>query len=194
MAMGKDAIGNWRRAAGMVAAFAMSAMLAGGAVAASTSSVDTKVISGTRTATIENVSLGSVNYDHVDQTMSGTLVLTVDDKSGTNAGWHVLVQSSDFVYSGTFGGSNLVADNFVLTSAADPVKIAGQGVTPPHGPKVPTTSPVGTLKSAREVVEAGVNHGKGTYTQNLGVQLLVPADTAAGTYTGTLTVTIVAGP
>ncbi|CAN5461824.1 hypothetical protein BH20CHL6_BH20CHL6_15370 [soil metagenome] len=55
-------------------------------------------------------------------------------------------------------------------------------------------SPVGTLDSARKVVQANAGYGEGTYTQDLGVSLLIPAQSRAGTYTGTLTTTISAAP
>lgn len=63
------------------------------------------------------------------------------------------------------------------------------------GPKVPITLiPPVTLDVARKVVHANAGFGKGTYTQALGVSLVVPGGTTADTYTSTLTVTIVAGP
>ena len=39
-----------------------------------------------------------------------------------------------------------------------------------------------------------LNTGTGQATLNFATQLTIPADTAAGTYTATLTVTIAAGP
>ena len=172
----------------------MSLGIVAPAFAATTSTVTTTVVSGIRTASIPNATLPSVNYAHVDQTTSGTLNLTADDSSGTNLGWNVTVVSSNFVYTGAFGGVAIPASDFALTSAADPVRTAGQGISPPNGPMVPATSPVGTLDTSRKVLQANANHGKGTYTQDLSVSLVVPADSVAGTYTGTLTVTITAGP
>jgi hypothetical protein len=156
--------------------------------------VTTTVVGGIRSASTADLNLGSFGYSHVDQTRTGTMNLTADDSSGTNLGWNVTIVSSNFVYSGPYVGSDIPAANFALTSAADPVKVVGQGVSTSNGPKVPTTSPVGTLDTARKVVQANSGHGKGTYSQALGVSLVVPADSIAGTYTGTLTVTINAGP
>ncbi len=166
--------------------------LASGALASN--SVSTSVTGGTRTASIEDLSLGAVNYAHIDQTKTGTMSLTADDSSGTNAGWNVTVVASNFAYTGTYGGVSIPASNFALTSAAAPIKVVGQGVSESNGPMVPSTSPVGTLDSARKVVQANANHGKGTYTQALGVSLIVPEDSVEGTYTSTLTVTITFGP
>jgi hypothetical protein len=71
---------------------------------------------------------------------------------------------------------------------------AGQAVDGTNGPKVPASTPVGTLDSARKVIQANANYGLGIYTQGLSVALDVPAQSRAGTYTGTLTTTISAGP
>ncbi|MCC6790419.1 MAG: WxL domain-containing protein [Thermomicrobiales bacterium] len=183
---------HWERAAAGLTALTLGVGLVGGAMAANT--VNTKVVGGTRTASIADLSLGSIAYSHDDQKQSGTMSLTADDSSGTNAGWNVTVLASDFAYSGDYAGEAIPSANFALTSAGDPTRIAGQGVSPKQGPMVPSTSPVGTLDVARKVVVAEKNHGKGTYGQELGVLLLVPADSVEGEYTSTITVTITAGP
>lgn len=157
-------------------------------------SVSQTVNGGTRTASVANVTLDAKSYSHSQQTSDGTMTLTADDSSGTGQGWNVTIQSSAFVYSGANGGTNIPASNFALTSAAAPVATAGEAVDATNGPKVPSTSPVGTLDEARKTVEANANYGEGTYTQALGVRLTIPAMSRAGTYTGTLTTTIAAAP
>ena len=124
------------------------------------------------------------------------MVLTADDSTGSNLGWNVTVLSSAFVYSGSNGGTNIPAANFSLTAVAQPTANAGQAVDTLGigGPKVPALSPIGTLDSARKTVQAAPLFGKGNYSQNLGVSLTIPAQSAAGTYTGTLTTTISAAP
>lgn len=152
------------------------------------------VTAGTRTASVADLALGSLVSTHSAQASTGTMTLTADDSTGSNLGWNVTIQSSAFVYSGTNSGTNIPAANFSLTSAAAPAATAGQAVDAVGGPKVPVISPVGTLDIARKTVQALVLFGKGTYTQALGVSLTIPADSAAGTYTGTLTTTIAAAP
>ena len=176
--------------------FALTGVLAVTAVgpAFAADQVTQAVDPGTRTASIANLTLAAVNYSHSAQTQTGTMTLTADDSTGSGAGWNVTVQSSAFVYSGANGGTNIPAANFALTSAAQPVMTAGQAVDNSSGPKVPNSSPIGTLDSARKTVQAGAGYGQGTYTQALGVELTIPAQSRAGTYTGTLTVTISAGP
>ncbi|HUS22472.1 MAG TPA: hypothetical protein VMZ66_10735 [Aeromicrobium sp.] len=168
------------------------ATVAGPAFAAD---VVTQVITaGTRSASVANLTLGSVAYSHSAQSSTGSMTLTADDSTGSGLGWNVTIISSAFVYSGANGGTNIPAADFALTSAAAPVATAGQAVNGVGGPKVPTISPVGTLDAARKTVQALVTFGQGTYTQALGVDLTIPAGSRTGTYTGTLTTTIAAAP
>lgn len=157
-------------------------------------SVTQVITPGTRSASFANLALASVAYSHSSQTSTGTMTLTADDSTGSNLGWNVTILSSAFAYSGGNGGSAIPAANFTLTSAAAPVRTAGQAIDAVGGPKVPLVSPVGTLDSARKTLQAVVAFGNGTYTQALGVSLDIPADSAAGTYTATLTTSITAAP
>jgi hypothetical protein len=144
---------------------------------------------------VADLDLGDVAYAHAAHNHTGTMTLTADDSTGSGDGWNVTIQTSDFDYSGTAnGGTDIPAANFSLTSAGTPAMTAGQAVNNTHGPMVPGTSPVGSLDSARKVVQAEVNYGLGTYTQALGVSLAIPALSRAGTYTGTLTTTISSAP
>lgn len=171
--------------------------------AAADDTVTQTVTAGTRTASVADLALPTTSYAHTAQMSSGTMTLTADDSTGLNLGWNVTIQTSAFVYSGSNGGTNIPASNFSLTSAAEPVMTVGQavdtdtdgaGLDIANGPKVPSTSPVGTLDSARKTVQANPTYGNGTYTQALGVRLTLPARTAVGTYTATLTTTISAAP
>jgi hypothetical protein len=155
----------------------------------------TQVVNGgTRSASVADVTLGAVSYSHSAQTNTGSMTLTADDSSGTGAGWNVTVQSSAFVYSGANSGTNIPAANFSITSAAAPTATAGQAIDATGGPKVPAAGSTGTLDVARKTIQADAGFGQGTYTQALNVSLNIPAQSRAGTYTGTLTVTITAGP
>jgi hypothetical protein len=149
---------------------------------------------GTQTASVANLTLAAVTYSHSAQAQTGTMTLTADDSTATGAGWNVTIQSSAFVYSGSNSGTNIPAANFSITSAATPAMTAGQAVDATGGPKVPATSPVGALDTARKVIQANVGFGLGTYTQDMGVSLAIPAQSRAGTYTGTLTTSITAAP
>jgi hypothetical protein len=149
---------------------------------------------GSRTASVADFPLSSVTYSHSATEGSGTLTLTARDATGSAAGWHVTIQSSDFVYAGSNGGSDISALAFAVTSAGAPTMTAGQAVDATGGPKVPAANATGTLNQPRAVLQAAPGFGSGTYTQAIGVSLNIPGQARAGTYTGTLTVTIAANP
>ena len=179
---------------------ALSTVLAAMATAAlvmpvaADNTVTQTITAGTRSASVADLALSSVGYSHTAQASTGTLALTADDSTGSNLGWNVTIQSSAFVYSGGNGGTDIPAANFSLTSAAAPTVNAGQAISPLGGPKVPLVSPIGTLDTPRKTLQALVLYGNGNYRQQLGVSLTIPAQSATGTYTGTLTTTISAAP
>ena len=145
------------------------------------------------TASIVDLNLPAVTSSHVAQTSTGTMTLTVTD-SAPGAGWNVTILSSAVVYSGPHGGTSIPAANLSITEARSPVLVSGQAFDPSGGPKVPPSGAPGTLDVARKTIQADVGYGGGTYTQDLGVSLVVPADSRTGTYTANLTVTVIAGP
>ncbi len=176
--------------AGIVAA--MTSIMVAPSLAVDT--VTQSVTSGSLTSSVDDLTLTSVAYSHVVQNQTGSMTLTTDDQTGTGAGWNVTIQTSDFVYSGSNSGTDIPAANFALSSADAPTMTAGQAIDVTGGPKVPASSPVGTLDSARKVIQANANYGQGTYTQSLDVNLTIPEQSRAGTYTGTLTTTVSTAP
>lgn len=145
------------------------------------------------TAAIADLVLPAVTSSHAAQTTTGTMTLTVTD-SAPGAGWNVTILSSAFAYSGAHGGTSIPAANFSITEARAPVLVSGQAIDATGGPKVPPVGATGTLDIARKTIQAEVGYGGGTYTQELAVSLVVPANSRAGTYTASLTVTASAGP
>lgn len=183
----------------LLLALGSSAMLlatAGGAALAA--NTVTQAITGSGlTASVADLTLLSVAYENAAHDVTGTMVLTVDDSTGSGAGWNVTIQASDFVWVGTAnGGTDIPASAFSLTSASAPTAIAGQAVSVAlsTGPQVPPTSPIGTLDSPRKTLVATAAYGAGTYSQDLGVTLTIPPQSRVGVYTGTLTTTITSAP
>jgi hypothetical protein len=177
----------------------VSALLVSGiAGTASAANIVVLAITGSGlTASVADLTLTSVAYQNAAHDVTGTMVLTADDSTGSGAGWNVTIIASAFVWVGTAnGGSDIPAVNFALTSAAAPTLVAGQAVsaTAATGPQVPTLSPVGALSTARKTLSATAAYGAGTYTQDLGVTLTIPAQSRVGVYTGTLTTTITSAP
>ncbi len=181
-------------ALGVGAAALLLGTLAGPAFA---DTVTQEITGGGLTASVANLTLPSVAFQNAAHDVTGTMVLTAEDSRGTSLGWSVTIQASAFVWVGTpAGGTNIPAADFALTSAAQPTMLLGQAVslTAATGPQVPPTSPLGTLDTARKTLMATAAYGNGKYSQDLGVTLTIPAQSQAGTYTGTLTTTISATP
>jgi WxL domain surface cell wall-binding len=180
-------------ATGIGAAALLVASLAGSASAAS---VTQQITGGGLTASVADLVLPSVSYQNAAHDVSGTMVVTADDSRGTAAGWSVTVEGSDFVYAGAAGGTDIPATAFALTSAEEPTWIAGQAVslTAANGPQIPPEIVYGSLAVPIKTIRATAAYGAGTYSQNLGVTLTIPAQSHVGTYTGTLTTTISATP
>jgi hypothetical protein len=177
------------------AALLLIGSLAGSAFAANT--VTVAITGSGLTASIADLTLTSVAYQNAAHDVTGTMVLTADDSTGSGAGWNVTVQSSAFTWVGTAnGGTDIPAAKLALTSAAAPTAVAGQAVSVAlsTGPQVPPTSPIGTLDTARKVLVATAAYGAGTYSQALGVTLTIPSQSRVGVYTGTLTTTITSAP
>lgn len=192
--MNRISVGH-RLTLGLAASALLVATAAGPALAAN--SVVLAITGSGLTASVADLALTSVAYQNAAHDVTGTMVLTADDSTGSGAGWNVTIISSAFVWVGTAnGGTNIPAINFALTSAAAPTLIAGQAVsaTAATGPQVPPLSPIGTLNSARKTLSATAAYGAGTYTQDLGITLTIPAQSRVGVYTGTITTTITSAP
>lgn len=186
---------KWPVVRGIAAGALLVATIAGPALAANTV---TQTITGSGlTASVADLALVSVAYQNSAHDVTGSMVLTADDSTGSGAGWNVTIESSAFVWVGTAnGGIDIPAARFALTSAAAPMMIAGQAVSVAlsTGPQVPPTSPLGTLDTPRKTLVATAAYGAGTYTQALGVTLTIPSQSRVGVYTGTLTTTITSAP
>jgi hypothetical protein len=168
----------------------LSAMMALSAAipAFAADTVTAGVAAGGRTASVADAALGGVTYSHAAQAATGTMTLTADDLTGSQAGWNVTILSSNFVYTGAVGATPILAANFSVPVANVPTSIAGEAITG----LTASTAP-GALDSAKKVLSAAVVTGNGTYAQVLNVSLAIPAGSQVGTYTGTLTTTIAAG-
>ena len=179
----------------VVASGILVAALGGPALA--TNVVIQEITGSGLTASLSDLVLADVAYQNASHPVTGTMVLTAEDNTGTGAGWNVTVMSSDLAWVGTAnGGTDIPAAALALTAAAAPVLVSGQLIGPAAatGPQVPPTSPLGSLDTPRKVLSATAAYGSGTYTQDLGMTLTIPAMSRVGTYTGTLTTTITAAP
>jgi hypothetical protein len=175
-----------------VAALTAGALVAAPAAFAADSTVSQAVTGGALSASVTGGTFDAIATAHSDQTSTAStpFSLTTDDLTGTAAGWHVTQQITSvggFVYSGTNAGADISAANFSIT----PGTVTANGGASLAGVTAGTT---GTLDSAVTVLSAAAGDGVGSYTLPIDATLTVPADSRAGTYTGTLTTSITAAP
>lgn len=120
-------------------------------------------------------------------TAAGLLTLSITDGRGTRAGWNVTLQSDDFLPSeGEAGaipasGFRIVSDAGISSSIGetDGIEVINSGVP---------------LHDGTRIVRAAEGYGTGRFTQQLEVELDIPAWQPVGTYQADMTVTIASGP
>lgn len=156
-------------------------------------------VTGTVTggSTLSVSSTGSPSFaltlNGVDQTVSYTLPAQAIDPRGTGAGWNLTVTSTQFsdgsghtfptTASSITAASNACGASSTCTTAANSVGYSA--LTVPAGPTAP---------AAVKFFNAAANTGMGKLDVSATVGVAVPANAFAGTYTSTVTVSIVSGP
>jgi hypothetical protein len=147
------------------------------------------------------------NNASVADTVAGDQQFSVDDETGTGAGWHITVAATTLV-----NGSHTLADagTFLVTGSIS----SASATTAPSvsctasciPPSITTTYPVAITtapSSPTPVTVCDVSAGTGTGPVTIGGHTAsnpvgwwvnVPANALAGSYTTTITVAIVSGP
>jgi hypothetical protein len=163
--------------------------------AAAVNTVTQSITGGALSASVADLTFTPVAYSHSEQVSTGTLTLTADDSSGEDLGWNVTLQSGDFAYSGSSpNGTAIPGANLIITGANPPELVSGEAIDASGGPKALATGATGSLDTPRSVLQASPAYGAGQYQQTLDVSLTIPAGSRPGTYSGTLAVSITAGP
>jgi WxL domain surface cell wall-binding len=128
----------------------------------------------------------------VDQITGATQTIDVGDATGSGTGWNVTATSTTF--SG--GGHTLPTDATtvgveptVACDASTTCSTASDSVSFPYSLPAGTTAP-----SATELFNAAADTGMGDQTITPSWTLAIPADTYAGSYTSTWTLSLVSGP
>jgi hypothetical protein len=177
-----------------ITALTAVAMLALPASSLALSVTATGTVSGTTlSASTSATPSFSANLDNGDSTPTYTMALSTQDTRGTGAGWNLTITSTPF--------STGAPNNYVLASNASTVT----GVTESNGsgtdtaPTNSVTYPVGvpaaaTPPTAVEIFNAAAGTGMGKFTVTPTVGVFVPQNSFAGTYTSTLTLSMVSGP
>jgi hypothetical protein len=181
----------------IVSAFVLPAVLA----AVASSSAAAANVTATATVSAGSLTLStsaspsvSATLDGTDQTPSYTLPMTVNDSTGSGNGWNVTVTSTTF---STGGGSPHLLSTTASTATGVTATCAG-GTTctnPTNSIGYPLGVPAaGTAPTAVKLFNAAANTGMGGFTVTPTVQVAIPANAYAGTYTSTVTVAVVSGP
>jgi hypothetical protein len=166
--------------------FAATTLLAGTAYAATSSVILTGGTLSISAPVVGNFT--TVVLDGTAKTTPATMgAFTVYDARGTGAGWNVTVQASQFTTGtktlayGSLSMPNQTVTKIDSTSNTAPTVVAGSYLI--------------DSASALKISSAAVDTGMGSYSYSGGnLTLSIPANAYAGTYTSTVTVSVVTGP
>ena len=189
----------------VVAASALLAATVGASAAAGTTS---GTINATSTVSGGDLTIvGTTDASAFSATLTGDDVyaagnlgtITVADPRGSGIGWSVQVSSSPFTgTSGPAQGKTLPADASGNTITVTDVSVAtSKGVAPNSGVSYANNRLVGIGASAVKMFSAladSTGKGMGTFVLTPQVRIGIPAQTFAGSYSGTVTVTLAATP
>lgn len=136
----------------------------------------------------------SANLNSGDQSKTYTVPLTVNDtRTGASAGlgWNTTVTSTQFL-----GGIRTLATNAsTITGVTSACANGGLCTTPTNAVTYPLAVPAGsTPPTAVKFYNAAATTGIGTFTLTPTLSVTVPQNSYTGTYTSTLTISVVSGP
>jgi WxL domain surface cell wall-binding len=160
-------------------------------------------LAGTVTATTTVTGAGAVSLstgstatlsdtiDGTDQAVNYTLPLTLTDARGTGAGWNLTITSTTF-NTGTHAIATSASSVASVTSSC----VAGGTCTnPTNSIAYPLTIPAGTTApTAVKLFNAALNTGLGRFTITPSINVTIPGNSYAGSYTSTITIAAVSGP
>ena len=171
-------------------AFAMP--FTGTPVATSTVDASTYITPGTLSMQPSPVTQPtSVTLDGTNQTETFSVPITVNDDTGSGAGWDLTVSLTAFTNSG-----HTLSASAAQISTQPGIACSGSGtctnptVSGVSYPLVLTADGSTTSK----FFNASANTGMGHFTITPAFAVTIPADSYAGTYSSTLTVSITSGP
>jgi hypothetical protein len=163
------------------------------AVAVAGTVTTTATITGAGSLSLSHGTTASVSdtLDGTDQTVNYTLPLTMTDLRATGAGWNLTMTSTTF----TNGTQTLATTASSIASAASACTGGGTCTNPTNAISYPLTIPAaGTAPAAVKVFNAAANTGMGRFTITPSINVSIPGNSYAGSYTSTLTIAAVSGP
>lgn len=148
----------------------------------------TATVSGTAGVSLNLPSNPSISdtLDGTDQTVSYAPVLGVVDARGSGAGWNLQISATTF----SDGAGHTLAPGTV--SAAAQACHSGSSCTAATNSGI--TLPLTITGTAAKFFNAAANTGLGKVDVTPTVQVAIPGNTFAGTYTSTVTLAAATGP
>ena len=193
--------GSWRA---LLLAGAAALLLAAGvrSVAADTNVPGTASITGGNLALSVPASIAwTATLNGYDQAVSTPVSIVVNDATGSGAGWNVTVKATTFT---TTGGLSLPANALSVNGSAAgagataaPAATCAAGSTcvlPTNGVSYPVAVPASASPTPVKIASAAADTGRGAVDLAARFWLSLPAGVKAGTYSGTLTFGLNAGP
>jgi hypothetical protein len=169
--------------AGM-AAFVVSAAPA----SAATSTVTGTVTAGTLSIATAAAPTFGVTLNGIDQVATYTVPTTVTDATGTDNGWNLTVSSTQF----TTGALTLSTGASTVTGVANSCVGGSTCTDPTNSISYPLAIPAAA--PAVKYFNGAASTGAGKFTNTPTIAVAVPANTRAGVYSSTLTLSAVSGP
>jgi len=146
------------------------------------------VSGGTLSVTPQAVAFAGVTLNGADQTSTGTSsAWSASDLTGSGSGWHINVKATDF--SDGAGNSIAVGGFRIQLQAGNISTVAGN-----TAPSSQIASLTALSTTDQSLLSAASGAGMGTYNFTPNFDLAVPAETFAGSYSSTVTVSAVSGP
>lgn len=157
-----------------------------GAASAATTTLNAVINSGTLTIANSNTAtISAVSLEGTTQVSTGSIgPVTVTDNRGTGSGWSVTASVSDFACCTP--QRVIAAENLEISPGAA-VVLSGKNTGIATGSVHKFTS----TEDAATLITAVAGAGMGSYRVTPSISLSIPPDAYAGTYTATVTITII---
>ena len=176
-----------------IAVAATAAVPAGALAGPGDADVTGTINGGSLTLTTSATPSFSATLDGTDQTKTYTIPSVLSDETGSGAGWHTTVTSTQYT---TGGGTPRTLDTgaSTLTSLTNTCQ-TGTCTAESNTVPLPVAVPAGTVApTAVAYHNAAVDTGAGDFAHTPTIAVDLPANTFAGSYTSTVTLAAVSGP
>jgi len=160
---------------------------------AATATVTGTLTGSTLSVTTTAAPTFSADLDSGDSTQTYTVPLTSTDTRGTGAGWNETITSTQFTTGG--GTPRTLATNASSLTGVTSSCASGTCTNPTNAVTYPVAVPAAASPpTAVKFFNAAANTGMGKFTTTPTIGVFVPGSSYAGSYTSTLTISIVSGP